>query len=242
MSAAVNSTSPAGAQPLAIGPDDRNLAFESGQSHSLDRFLGQVRGVAEALPPGHHAVNLCDDRYRFLVAFCAVALRGQVTLLPTSRAPLVIADVLDEYADSYTLGDGPLSPQPPRYWQMPQVLPELDGPLPTILDDAVVAIGFTSGSTGSPTANVKTWASFRTSTAQNLAALHDLWPADALPSVVATVPPQHMYGMELSVVLPLIGPAAVHSARPFFHADVACVLDEIPEPRLLVTTPVHLRK
>ncbi|MGB4859515.1 MAG: AMP-ligase, partial [Dokdonella sp.] len=128
MSAAVNSTSPAGAQPLAIGPDDRNLAFESGQSHSLDRFLGQVRGVAEALPPGHHAVNLCDDRYRFLVAFCAVALRGQVTLLPTSRAPLVIADVLDEYADSYTLGDGPLSPQPPRYWQMPQVLPELDGP------------------------------------------------------------------------------------------------------------------
>ncbi|MGB4858072.1 MAG: AMP-binding protein, partial [Dokdonella sp.] len=107
--------------------------------------------------------------------------------------------------------------------------------------DAVVAIGFTSGSTGSPTANVKTWASFRTSTAQNLAALHDLWPVRALPSVVATVPPQHMYGMELSVLLPLIGPAAVHAARPFFPADVARVLAEIPEPRLLVTTPVHLR-
>ncbi|MFZ2235232.1 MAG: AMP-binding protein, partial [Dokdonella sp.] len=87
----------------------------------------------------------------------------------------------------------------------------------------------------------KTWASFRTSTAQNLAALHDLWPVRALPSVVATVPPQHMYGMELSVLLPLIGPAAVHAARPFFPADVARVLAEIPEPRLLVTTPVHLR-
>lgn len=241
MSAVVNTTSCLNSQPLAIGPDDRILAFEGRHSHSLERFLAQVRGLAEVLPSGRHAVNLCDDRYRFLVAFCAVALRGQVTLLPTSRAPVVIADVLDEYADSYTLGDGPLSPQPPRYWQIPPVLPELEGALPMILDDAVVAIGFTSGSTGTPTPNAKTWAGFRTSTAQNLAALHDLWPADTLPSVVATVPPQHMYGMELSVMLPLIGPAAVHAARPFFPGDVARVLAEIPEPRLLVTTPVHLR-
>ncbi len=241
MSAVVHTTSRSGSQPLAIGSNDRVLAFEAGQSHSLKRFLAQVRGLAEALPPGRHAVNLCDDRYRFLVAFCAVALRGQVTLLPTSRAPVVITDVLDEYADSYTLGDGPLSPQPPRYWQMPQILPELDGAVPMILDEVVVAIGFTSGSTGVPTANTKTWAGFRASTSQNLAALDDLWLADALLSVVATVPPQHMYGMELSVLLPLIGPAAVHAARPFFPADVARVLAEIPEPRLLVTTPVHLR-
>ena len=241
MSAVEHTISPLGSQPIAIGPSERMLAFEGGQSHSLKRFLAQVRGLAEALPAGRHAVNLCDDRYRFLVAFCAVALRGQITLLPTSRAPLVVTDVLDAYADSYTLGDGPLSPEPPRYWQMPQVLPELDGLVPTIRDDAVVAIGFTSGSTGAPTANAKTWAGFRTSTAQNLSALHDLWPFGALPGVVATVPPQHMYGMELSVLLPLIGPAAVHAARPFFPADVARALAEIPEPRLLVTTPVHLR-
>ena len=241
MSAVEHTISPLGSQPIAIGPSERMLAFEGSQSHSLERFLAQVRGLAEALPAGRHAVNLCDDRYRFLVAFCAVALRGQITLLPTSRAPLVVTDVLDAYADSYTLGDGPLSPEPPRYWQMPQVLPELDGLVPTIRDDAVVAIGFTSGSTGAPTANAKTWAGFRTSTAQNLSALHDLWPFGALPGVVATVPPQHMYGMELSVLLPLIGPAAVHAARPFFPADVARALAEIPEPRLLVTTPVHLR-
>lgn len=233
MSAVVHTTARADAQPLSIGPGDRILAFEGGQSHSLDRFLAHVRGLAEVLPPGRHAVNLCDDRYCFLVAFCAVALRGQVTLLPSSRAPVVVTDVLDQYEDSYTLGDVPLSLLPPRYWQMPHVLPELDGPVPMILDASVVAIGFTSGSTGAPTPNCKTWAGFRASTAQNLAALHDLWPAGALPSVVATVPPQHMYGMELSVLLPLIGPAAVHAARPFFPEDVARVLGEIPEPRLL---------
>jgi acyl-coenzyme A synthetase/AMP-(fatty) acid ligase len=108
-------------------------------------------------------------------------------------------------------------------------------------DDALVAIGFTSGSTGTPQPNRKTWASFRTSTAQNLAALADLWPAGTAPCIVATVPPQHMYGMELSVLLPLLGHAAVHGARPFFPRDIAQALHDVPAPSLLVTTPVHLR-
>src|SRR3546814_16601403 len=58
---------------------------------------------------------------------------------------------------------------------------------------------------------------------------------------VATVPPQHMYGMEMSVLLPLLGNVAVHVARPFFPQDVADALAEAKAPRLLVTTPVHLR-
>ena len=107
--------------------------------------------------------------------------------------------------------------------------------------DALVAIGFTSGSTGAPRPNAKTWRSFRTSTAQNLAALAGLWPDDAVVHAVATVPPQHMYGMEMSVLLPLLGNVAVHGARPFFPQDVADALAATPAPRLLVTTPVHLR-
>jgi acyl-coenzyme A synthetase/AMP-(fatty) acid ligase len=64
---------------------------------------------------------------------------------------------------------------------------------------------------------------------------------DATAWIVATVPPQHMYGMELSVLLPLIGGMAVHSGRPLFPADIARVLAEVPEPRVLVSTPLHLR-
>jgi len=55
------------------------------------------------------------------------------------------------------------------------------------------------------------------------------------------VPPQHMYGTETSVLLPLLAGMAVHSARPLFATDVAVALSEVPEPRVLVTTPVHLR-
>ena len=230
-----------GLQPLAVGDVARSIAWEGEAPVSLQTFLDQVRGVAAALPAGRHAVNLCEDRYRFLVAFCAVALRGQTTLLPSSRAPAVVTDVLAQYPDSYCLGDAPLAQAPPGYWPLPAVLPRLAGETPQVNDQAVVAIGFTSGSTGSPKPNLKTWAAFRASTGQNLAALHDLWHSHAQPNIVATVPPQHMYGMELSVLMPLLAPACVHAARPFFPEDIARVLAAMPEPRLLATTPVHLR-
>lgn len=229
------------AQPLLRGDGARTIVVDANGPVSLDRFRRQVHALAMQLPEGRHAINLCEDRYRFLVAFCAVAARGQVTLLPPSRAPAVIADEQQRHADSYCLGDQDLEPEPPRYWRLPAVLSESDGPPLQVVPGALAAIGFTSGSTGLPLANPKTWGSWQTSTAQNLAALRDLWPPGAAASIVATVPPQHMYGIELSVLFPLLVDVAVHAARPFFPEDVARALREIPAPRLLVTTPVHLR-
>ena len=240
MSAVVHTSVQPATSPLVAG-EDRIVAFDALRPVRVAQFLAQVRALATQLPAGRHAVNLCEDRYRFLVAFCAVAMRGQTTLLPPSRAPAVIADALRVHADSYCVGDIPLDDPPPAYWLLPGLLPERDGMIPRIADDALVAIGFTSGSTGAPVANPKTWGSFRTSTAQNLAALQDLWPVASPPQVVATVPSQHMYGMELSVMLPLLGNVAIRAARPFFPEDIADALRQAQAPRLLVTTPVHLR-
>ncbi|MBD9370614.1 AMP-binding protein [Xanthomonas sp. XNM01] len=234
----------ASARPAAIGAGTRAFCFEAGATRTLEEFLGHVRGVAAGLPGARHVVNLCEDRYRFLVAFCAAALRGQTTLLPPSRAPEVVLATMATHGDAYCLGDDPgLLPEALAETQrrlLPPVLPSEEGAAPLLATDWPVAIGYTSGSTGQPQAHVKTWASFITSTAQNLAALQDLW-GQAQPQVVATVPPQHMYGMELSVLLPLLGGAAVHAGRPLFPADVAQALADAPAPRLLVTTPVHLR-
>jgi acyl-coenzyme A synthetase/AMP-(fatty) acid ligase len=241
MSAVIEDSASSIQEALAAGAGTRTFAFAPAGAIALDRFLRQVRGLAAQLPDGRHAINLCEDRYRFLVAFCAVAVRGQVTLLPPSRAPAVIADGLHRHADSYCLGDEALQPEPPRYWRLPEALPEADGAPLQVDAAALAAIGFTSGSTGEPKPNPKTWAALRTSTAQNLAALRDLWPAAATAHLVATVPPQHMYGMELSVLLPLLADVAVHAARPFFAHDIARALHDVPAPRLLVTTPVHLR-
>lgn len=226
---------------LATGEPTRAVAFDRDGAVPLARFLAHVHGVAAMLPAGVHAINLCEDRYRFLVAFCAVLARGQTSLLPPSRAPAAVDEVLAQHPDSYCIGDAALAPAPTRYVPLPARLPVQDGAMPLIADDALAAIGYTSGSTGRPQANPKTWGSFRRSTAQNLAALADLWTDAGQAQVVATVPPQHMYGMEMSVLLPLLGPVAVHAARPFFPEDVAAALRDAQAPRVLVTTPVHLR-
>ena len=240
MSAVIQPGASSPLSSIAVGHARRAVVFDEHGDVPLDRFLAQVRGVAAMLPAAAHAINLCEDRYRFLVAFCAVAMRGQTNLLPPSRAPAAVDEAMAQHPDSYCIGDGDLAPAPARYLRLPDALPERIGDSPLLDDDALVAIGYTSGSTGRPHANPKTWGSFRRSTAQNLEALSDLWPeGDA--HLVATVPPQHMYGMEMSVLLPLLGPVAVHAARPFFPEDVARALAHARGPRILVTTPVHLR-
>ena len=229
---------------LVQGAAGRTIAFGAGPAIDLHRFSREVRAVAASLPPARHAVNLCEDRYRFLVAFCAAAVRGQTTLMPPSRAPAVVAEVMAQYPDTYCLGDrGPCGAEamPQHYRQLPAQLPQADGDALRVDPDFAIAIGFTSGSTGRPKPNLKTWTAFRASTLQNLAALHDLLDADRVTPLVATVPPQHMYGMEMSILLPLLGGVAVHQARPFFPGDIARALHDASTPALLVTTPVHLR-
>jgi acyl-coenzyme A synthetase/AMP-(fatty) acid ligase len=60
-------------------------------------------------------------------------------------------------------------------------------------------------------------------------------------AIVATVPPQHMYGFESSVLLPLATGQALCAERPFYPADITAALAAAPRPRVLVTTPIHLR-
>jgi acyl-coenzyme A synthetase/AMP-(fatty) acid ligase len=220
------------------------FAWHNGRAVGLAEFLGDVASVAAALPPGRDAINLCEDRYAFLVGFCAVACRGQTNLLPSSRVAQAIDETLAAYPGSYALSDCARVPPGHRFVRMPALgNGESSDTVPSIAAAQVVAIGFTSGSTGHPKPNPKTWASFHASNAPNAATLArvlDLAPG-AFGHIVATVPPQHMYGIELSILLPLLGPFALHSGRPLFPADVAAALAEVPEPRVLVTTPVHLR-
>jgi acyl-coenzyme A synthetase/AMP-(fatty) acid ligase len=229
--------------PLLGGADPaRVVAWRHGEAVSAARFLAQVQTVAAALPAATAAVNLCEDRYAFLVAFCAIVLRGQLNLLPSSRAPQAVDEVMAAHPGCYAVGEQALDPAPQGYFQLPsldEVSDVADVVWPLIPADQIVAIGYTSGSTGTPSANVKTWGNFHASNAGNLAMLY----AAVGPrfGVVATVPPQHMYGIEMSVLLPLLGEVGVHTGRPFFPADVAAALAELPAPRVLVTTPVHLR-
>ncbi len=59
--------------------------------------------------------------------------------------------------------------------------------------------------------------------------------------VVATVPPQHMYGFIASIMLPTQFGYALDAARPFYPADIRAALAVHRQPAILVTTPVHIR-
>lgn len=229
---------------LSLAQPDRVFAWHDGRALSVARFLADVHAVAATLPSSRHAVNLCEDRYAFLVGFCAVASRGQTNLLPPSRAPQAIEEVLAGHPGSYAIGDIERDGLSAHYVRVrldaggdgEVVVPQIDG-------EQIVAIGFTSGSTGQPKPNPKAWSSVQASSVHNARTLVEALnlPPGTLAHIVATVPPQHMYGLELSVLLPLAGPFAVHSGRPFFPADVAAALAEVPAPRVLVTTPIHLQ-
>ncbi|MEP6938834.1 MAG: AMP-binding protein [Rudaea sp.] len=227
---------------LAVDDLARTFAWDRGREISAAEFLADVFALAERLPEARHVLNLCEQRYDFIVAFCAAVIAGQTNLLPASRAPQAIDDVLRGYPGSYALGDAhPSLPEQLRYVHVPDAI-GLEGSAvfcnPSIQAERVVAIGFTSGSTGAPKANLKTWGSFCASSALNADALAAFVDA---PQILATVPPQHMYGLEMSVLLPLRSRAAIEASQPLFPADIAATLATLPRSRVLVTTPFHLR-
>lgn len=241
MSAVIDAVGPLPARlPLLLEASaSRPLAWRGRHAIDVADFLGDVATISAQLPERSHAINLCADRYAFLAAFCAIACRGQINLLPAARTPRTIAETLAAHPGSYSLGERGSGAD----CELPILGAQRKATVPLLDASQTVAIGFTSGSTGQPKANHKRWGLLRIGEAHNIAALVcalRLRPG-TIANIVATVPPQHMYGLELSILLPLFGPFAVHAAHPLFPADVAAALAEVPEPRVLVTTPVHLR-
>ncbi len=182
-------------------------------------------------------MNLCERRDHFLIAFAAMLMRHQTCLLPPSRVPAVVDEVMAEHPGCYKLDDALVENASAVRLAGPTLAPSIPA-------DRVVVIGYTSGSTGRPKPNPKTWGGFSTSTALNVSRLREVLPATPegrQPWIVATVPPQHMYGMELSVLMPLLGGMGIHAGHPLYPADIAAALTDVPAPRVLVSTPVHLR-
>ncbi|KGI76829.1 AMP-binding protein [Oleiagrimonas soli] len=228
--------------PLLHARDpSRVVVWREGAPVRADVFLAHVRQVRASLPPGVYVVNLCEDRYSFLVAFCAIVLAGQTNLLPPSRAPRAVAEIMAAHPGCHALAESRPCEPPPNFIAMPALHAVVEDvfAVPNVDAGHLAVIGYTSGSTGQPQANRKTWGSLHASNAGNMAcfAAH----IGTAFEVVATVPPQHMYGLEMSVLLPLLGEVGVHAGRPFFAADIARELAEVPAPRVLVITPVHLR-
>jgi acyl-coenzyme A synthetase/AMP-(fatty) acid ligase len=232
--------------PLIAGfAPDAVFAWRDGAAVSVQRYLQDVARLAQQLPARGEVLNLCADRYRFAVGLGAALLRGQVSLLPPNHTPGLVAQLRAEYPQLYCLreADGPAQEiETLIYRDEPDTAEETDLPVPMVPGHQIAAIVFTSGSTGTPQPNRKSWGSLTLSAQGEARRLGLGAQAGRGPyCLVGTVPPQHMYGFESTVLLAMQGGIAMHGGRPFYPADVAAALESVPHPRALITTPVHLR-
>ncbi|MXP64227.1 acyl-CoA synthetase [Roseomonas sp. M0104] len=209
------------------------------------RFLADVAALAARLPDRPYALGLCADRYNALVSFAAVVSRGQVMLLSSDRSSRRRREIAADYPDLYVLADTGEDPS----WEAPpdavRVAPAAPagaiGPNPRIPLGQVAAIGFTSGSTGVPGAHPKPWGALVAAAEAAGERFNLNHPDGQETTVVATVPPQHMYGFETTMVLPLHAATASHAGPHFFPVEVAEALHAAPGRRVLVTTPLQMR-
>jgi acyl-coenzyme A synthetase/AMP-(fatty) acid ligase len=216
------------------------IAYRGKRAVGPQEYLRHVAQLAAALPDQRHVLNLCADRYHFAVGFGAALVRAQTTLLPPNSTPEAMAQLGSRYAALYCLADGAV----PAGFDTVSVPQAIGGErtfsvVPAIPEAQCAAVLFTSGSTGQPMPHAKSWGSFVAGAAAQAQRLG--LRAGSGMSVLATVPPQHMYGLESSVLFPLQNGLALHAGRPFFPADICAELDALPRPRALVTTPFHLR-
>ncbi len=199
------------------------------------RFLAEAAALAARLPAQGPVLNFCADRYAALLAFAAALSRGHVTLLSADRTPQRLAGIARLHGARYALADTEVA------LPLPVLRPEADpadvAPNPPLPAGAVAAIAFTSGSTGEPRPHAKPWGAL----VAGARAAAERFAVAPGASIVGTVPAQHMYGFETTLMLPLHGAGAGHAGAVFYPSDVAEALAGMPAPRLLVTTPLQLR-
>jgi acyl-coenzyme A synthetase/AMP-(fatty) acid ligase len=225
--------------PLTDRLPEDVIAFRSDGAMNVGQFLQAARRLAEQLPAHKYVFNLFTDRFQFLLGFCASVIAGQCTLLPPNKLAKTLEQLSVDYPDSYTLEDpdslcGELSaPGTPG-----KLAGAGNGVIPDIPENQLCAIAFTSGSTGKAKPNLKYWGTLRTGSLNNAGFL--LKDIASQMSLLGTVPPQHMWGFEASILLPLFGNASVSHLTPFFPQDIVEALESLPEPRGLISSPVHL--
>ncbi len=225
--------------PLTIRRSDEIIAFSAAGEIRVDNFLAEAAALSRQLPDNRYIINLCADYYQYLLGFCAAVIAGQCTLMPPNRLATTLSHLAEAFPDSYSLENstpGDCEWLPGKFNSEQHAGNHIDAP--EIPADQLCAILFTSGSTGTPAPNLKYWETLRTGSIGNADML--LKKMNDRVNLLATVPPQHMWGFETSILLPLFANAAVSHLTPFYPQDIADALESLPKPRALISSPVHL--
>jgi len=182
-------------------------------------------------------LNLCEDKYHFLVVFTASMLEGRVSVMPSNRSEGELARIIEKNENIQRLHDFDLLDICQQETHESNDFAEVD--LNTIPTTMIVAELYSSGTTGQPSVNTKTWGQLINGAQQ----VYSRFELNNLmqPGLIATVPPQHMFGFEMCIVMALVCGVTIHHDQPFYPLDIQQALNKMQAPRILITTPLHLK-
>ncbi len=213
-----------------------SLRFQTRGDINDSALLGRLSALDDAVPKAPYLINLCDDRFNFTLLVCLGLLRTTPCLLPPDRLHQTCRELIAAYPGARCIHDRDL---PETITKPDRDAAPNDDPsapeIPFIDVDADAVIAFTPAP-GGLVAHPKSWRQL-TTTARALACSLDL---TAAASLIATVPAQHMYGLEMAVMLPLTIGSSILPERPLFPTDIRTMLIRTPDPKVLISTPVHL--
>ncbi len=222
----------------------RPLFYHADSVRSGSDLLLDMLKVSAHLGPYEHIINDCADRYFFTVLLLAAASSGKISLLPASHTETAIDALSSRYRNTALVTDNADNTGRDTI-QISKIIATDNPPqqsaadIPRLADSQVIAIAFTSGSTGEPQAHPRTW---RWAMQEAKAAGSALGLDKNRPKrIVCTTPPQHMYGFVSSIFIPLALGQASYRGRPFFPEEIREALSESGRHSLLVTTPTQIR-
>lgn len=239
--------------PLAAAPrylplpsliaEDRTWTWREVHAASL--------ALAQRLDGANTVCNLCGSRLGFLVTWLAALRRGCLQLLPPSGGHTDLAAILRSDPGPVIVVDDEGLLQPHWAELARCIVHRPEAPPAAASDDALAWSPdwdapsvrlYTSGSTGAPEPQTKSLGEFCRGAQVLAARLDEVVPGGTagLRRIVCSVPSQHMFGVETSVMLPLLTGIPVLDRRPLLAADVHAAFHGAPGDGAWIATPLHL--
>ena len=199
-------------------------------------------GIRERLSgrdvPAAEPVCLClAERSHLLAALLATLAGAPPVILPHALHPQVLAEVRDVRPFRLILADTAVEPPPgTTVIGLRECNPA--GRLPEFVrapDEAFLSL-FTGGSTGKP----RIWSKTPANLFGEALNLSRTFAVGANDLILPTVPPQHIYGLLFSVLLPFVAAARVLGRTCTFPQEILTALEE-ERATVLVGVPIHYR-
>ncbi len=231
--------------------DDPFVLLEDGR-YSRHQIVSAAFHLSRALPEAPVVMNLYTQRHEFLVMLLAVAFKDGIIVLPPNTAENTLNGLMDAIDSRHKFIAGARTER----WNFEdETVARIDvkhllssglvdkaqlSPLLRKLPVAQIWL-YTSGSTGQAKKVVKTWSQMMRLAAKAISRF-GFDRTESPRCVVATVPSQHMFGLETTIFWPLFSRLKVWAGRPMFAEDIKAALDFVKPPVWLVSTPLHLKK